>query len=758
MEEIITSPDKTTEAGGEKHSSKKHQLKDKLLNFKDKLLNLPIVPKLREQFHRLRLKWPGKGGNPLKKINFKKMSRKKKIITVAALILVLAAVVGMISRCGKKKDAVQVQTAVAERRDISNSISGSAVLEAKDAYSITATVSGEVVECYFEEGDTVEKGDKLYKIDSTTAENALQSAQNAITKARQSYNDAVRNKSDSTKTNQMNVESARSALEKAERDYKQAVESKNQTDKTNTMSVESAKRSLEQAQRNYAEALDDRQKMDISADITGKVGAVYVKEGEAVGNGGKICDVYNDTYMKVRVPFNDADAQQLQVGDGAVLTVVGTGNEIYGSVTRIDAAVTAEASHALVRYVTIETENPGALTTADKATAVVGNIACNNYGTFEYIDQKAITAEAAGTISYLYVKEGDVLYKGTVFAGLEPQTSDNSLKKALDSIEEAQSALDKARISAASSAASNQVQTSASAIDDAKNSLEKAKLNADPASLDSQIANAKLSLDDAQLSLEKAEKTLEDYTITAPISGKVVRKNTKTGDKVGNNTGASEASVSSTSTSSSASSAMAVIYDLSNLEFDLSVDEMDVADVKEGMEVIITADAVEHETFTGYVTKVGIDGTASNGVTTYPVTVELDDYGDLIPGMNIDAEIVIEQAEQVLAVPMSAVNRGNTVFVLGDKESDDDQAPEGFKTVRVTTGINDSSYIEITNGLSEGDQVRVIEAAKDEQQLPMGMQGMGGDPGGEPGGMGGGPGGGSSGGHGGMSGGPGGMR
>ena len=73
------------------------------------------------------------------------------------------------------------------------------------------------------------------------------------------------------------------------------------------------------------------------------------------------------------------------------------------------------------------------------------------------------------------------------------------------------------------------------------------------------------------------QKVLEDYTITAPISGTVVEKNFKAGD---------------TLDSTSASSAMAVIYDLSELEFELGVDELLIGKVQVGQDVIITADAL----------------------------------------------------------------------------------------------------------------------------------------------------------------------
>ena len=71
-----------------------------------------------------------------------------------------------------------------------------------------------------------------------------------------------------------------------------------------------------------------------------------------------------------------------------------------------------------------------------------------------------------------------------------------------------------------------------------------------------------------------------------------------------------------------------------------------------GQAVQITADAVEGKTFTGTVTKVSVAGTTSGGITSYPVTVRIDEADELLPGMNVDAEIVLEEAADTLALSL----------------------------------------------------------------------------------------------------------
>ena len=252
-------------------------------------------------------------------------------------------------------------------------------------------------------------------------------------------------------------------------------------------------------------------------------------------------------------------------------------------------------------------------------------------------------------------------------------------------------------------------------------------------SVDNQLKNAKASL-------ESAQDRLDDYMVTSPITGTVVEKTVKAGDNVG--------------TGSNSNNTLCIIYDLTYLEMTLNIDELDIDNVEVGQTVNVTSDAKEGQTFTGVVTKVSVVGTTSGGTTTYPVTVRIDDTDGLRPGMNVDAEIVLFSADGVLASPSLAVNRGDTVLVTSESPSAanalEQEAPEGYAYVQVTTGVSDDSYIEITSGLQEGDTVAYLRTASSGSDMMMsGMPGGdmgGGMPGGGGGMPSGGPGGGGPGG------------
>lgn len=252
--------------------------------------------------------------------------------------------------------------------------------------------------------------------------------------------------------------------------------------------------------------------------------------------------------------------------------------------------------------------------------------------------------------------------------------------------------------------------------------------------LDDSLQSASESLRNAEISLENQYENLDDYTITSPIKGTIVDKNYNAGE------------------TTEANQVLCTIYDLSYLTMTLSVDELDIASIEVGQSVSIVADAVEDTTYTGTVTKVSVAGTSSGSATTYPVTIRIDETDGLLPGMSVDATIELASAEDVLAIPSAALNRGDTVLVTADSPSaangtlveSTTEDGEDYYSVEVTTGVSGDDYIEIVSGLQEGDTVVYIPTSSSSSEMGMMMGGM-------PGGMGGGmPGGG-----GGMGGGPG---
>ena len=614
---------------------------------------------------------------------------------VIVLIVVLAALLGGFFLYKKKTSSQKrqgdqsVSTATVKRTDISSELTASNSLSPKDTYEVTSLVEGEVIEANFEEGDVVEKGQILYRIDASSMDSDLSSAQT---------------------------------------------------------SLQRAKESAQTAQSDYAEETARIAGHTYRSTASGYIRTLYIKEGDKVNNGTKIADLYDDSVMKITVPFLSGEAAEINVGDEAAVTLEDTGEKISGTVTVVSSMEETLSGGRLVKNVTVEVSNPGGLTTDTAASVTVDGFVCSAEATFTAKTETTLSVELSGNksleIENLLIHEGSYVEKNSDLFRVTAKTAEEYLKEFKDAVESA---------------------------DD--------------------------NLENAENKLSNTQDNVDDYTITAPISGTVITKNAKVGDRI--------------SKSSSGTTTMAVIYDLSTMTLEMSVDELDVANVKVGQSVEVTADAVEGETFTGTVTNVSLQSSYSNGVTNYPVTVTLDDTGNLLPGMNVDAKIILDSSEDALVIPASALMRGNRVYVkkspdstenadtqrndssdnVGDADSErknhgdgtqnadsadrqpdagaeasgsskgsgtnnssskstgsgksgSSNVPDGFEAVQVTTGIINDDYVEILSGLSEGDEVYISsDSGSSTQTNQMQMGGMGGPGGDMGGGVPGGPGG-----------------
>ena len=206
------------------------------------------------------------------------------------------------------------------------------------------------------------------------------------------------------------------------------------------------------------------------------------------------------------------------------------------------------------------------------------------------------------------------------------------------------------------------------------------------------IQSAAETLRSAELNMDNLQEAMNNYTVTSPISGTIIEKNAKAGDAL------------------TAGADLCTIYDLSYLVMVINVDELQVSDVSVGQSVQVTADAVPDKTYTGTVTRVSMKGSSNGGTTTYPVTVSIEETEGLRHGMNANAEIVIAEAGNALAVPNAAIVRGGYVLVTKDSPSaanadPDMTAPEGYVYVPVKIGVSDDDYTQIISGVTGNDTV-----------------------------------------------------
>lgn len=192
--------------------------------------------------------------------------------------------------------------------------------------------------------------------------------------------------------------------------------------------------------------------------------------------------------------------------------------------------------------------------------------------------------------------------------------------------------------------------------------------------------------------MSEAKQLLQDGTICAPVAG-VVQSASAAGQA-----------------EQAAHTVLATLYVGDAKQMVVSVDELDITGVAVGQEADLVMDAISDKTYSATVSYVSQIGVSSSGVTVYDVTLDIDGDDQLKIGMNGTATIKIEQVNDVLLVPIAALNSsrdGQYVWLASDAAEGDEP---GVKTF-VTTGLSDEDFAEVTSGLSEGDEVMLTREA-----------------------------------------------
>lgn len=153
---------------------------------------------------------------------------------------------------------------------------------------------------------------------------------------------------------------------------------------------------------------------------------------------------------------------------------------------------------------------------------------------------------------------------------------------------------------------------------------------------------ARAAVASAAAQVATARTDLDRSIIRSPIDGVVVDRQVNVGQPV--------------ASSLQAATLFTIAQDLSRLQANITVDEADIGEVQEGQAVQFTVDAFPDRQFEGRVSQVRQQGVAESGVVSYTVVVEADNPGrSLLPGMTANAEIVLEQRENVLRIPNTAL-------------------------------------------------------------------------------------------------------
>ena len=356
-------------------------------------------------------------------------------------------------------------------------------------------------------------------------------------------------------------------------------------------------------------------------------------------------------------------------------------------------------------------------------------------GKIEPQKQVKISPEVPGEIIELPVKEGDEVKQGDLLVVIRPDiyiSARNRNDAALSS--------QKARLAQAEAQLVEKelnYKRSKQLFD--KNTIAKSDFETIEAAYkvaQSEVQAARFSIKSAESSLSESQENLTKTKIYSPISGTVSKLNVEQGEKV-------------VGTNQFAGTELMTIADLSKMEVKVEVNENDIVNVEKSDTANVEIDAYLKRKFTGQVTEIAssanVSGTSTDQVTNFNVKILLlqDSYKDLLatnpqrypflPGMSATVEIRTETRRGVISVPIQAVTtRSSTGASKKDEtklETEDEAAkskdekvtpkdPEQFEVVfvnrkgfarqvKVKTGIQDNTNIEIIEGLTPEDEIIV---------------------------------------------------
>jgi len=159
---------------------------------------------------------------------------------------------------------------------------------------------------------------------------------------------------------------------------------------------------------------------------------------------------------------------------------------------------------------------------------------------------------------------------------------------------------------------------------------------------------------------------------------------------------------------------IASVANMNDLIFRGKIDETEVGKVYEGMPMKLTIGALQDLTFDATLEYVAPKATEENGANQFEIkaAVQAPNGITIRSGYSANAEIVLERAENILAVPESAIEfSGDSTFVYLLTNSG---SPQQFKRQPVEVGMSDGIKIVVKSGITENDKVRGLEINEDE--------------------------------------------
>ena len=327
-------------------------------------------------------------------------------------------------------------------------------------------------------------------------------------------------------------------------------------------------------------------------------------------------------------------------------------------------------------------------------------------GEIEAIYSVEIKSKASGEILKLPAEVGDYVNKGTVLARIDQRTPKNILDQAQADLQLAEVRLENAESQLIRGKA---LHTEGSIAD--KNFEE----------IQESFASAKSQHVRSIVNVENAKIALDDTLVRSPLDGTIIFRPVEVGQVI-----------SSPTSAVGGGTLLMTMADLSKVRIRAYVDEIDIGKVSVGQKVTIRVSAFREEVFQGAVTKIEPLATIEQGVTIFPVLIDIENKDNLLLlGMNTDVVIKVVDKSVSLGAPSGALRTREDVLsganILGvNPDTVEDflkakvdgegftkfivfkQGENGPELSWVEIGISDLAYVEIKSGLNKGDIIYIL--------------------------------------------------
>lgn len=633
------------------------------------------------------------------------MTKKKKILSITCGVLAVVVVGSYFAL--NRNNAVQamVSTETLQQMDLQNTVSLSGVVESQSGRKVYSTLSYLVEQVNVQVGDVVQQGDVLAQLKTDDLQMDIAQQQAAV--------NASKNQS------AHQIEVSRKAYENAKENYENGLDSGALTAE---QGVTSAEYSVEQAQQQLkaakAAVYDAKENYRVTRDqLEGNVTDAEEALRDAEEALGDAQAAYNDAVAgqesakkEAAALFEQKTADYKKAAEewahleGTYLADIETEKvNVKDAKDALDNKYPTppkEGEDGYADYIASDEfkayqESEGKLRTARETYVQQKSNFQNiqqvyNQAQTDYQNQLAsIASSASGAMSGVASAQSGVAAAEAQLDAAQDARNGASMAQLEQGVDSAKRSVDSAQLQ--KEIAQNQVSNAKDQREASNNAIEQQIDSLKDSLVGSQIAAQ--STQSQEIAIQKMQNTLEDATITAPVSGVVTAVYAKVGEP-GNGL-------------------LFVVEDTQSLKINTKIKEYDVANIREGMPVVIKSDATGDQEISGTVTYIApaavkteagntqIGGNDSN--VEFEAEVQVNDPNcGLRIGMNTRLTVLLEEKQDVFGVPYDAVvekaDGSTVVYAAVEQQNSGKNSSYVVTEIPVTTGLETDFYIEISGG------------------------------------------------------------